>query len=215
MAPRQNNISYEGGSLPPFLARLHAQVQGSGSSGSTFTSSASETPRFDPHLEARRAAKRAEVEERRKKRKEKGRAGLDGDEEDEDDEFGGAQVVVLDEATDLSREQALNPSQSDSSKGSGQDPPRSNPASTSKSESIATPGLKRKAEEQGGSSMKATNKDGDAGLEALADEIAKQKKPKTDGALSKAEQKEKERKEKNKRAAKEKKKAGKGLSFDI
>ncbi|KAL9940717.1 hypothetical protein V8E36_000205 [Tilletia maclaganii] len=194
MPPRQT-VSFSGPSLPPFLARLQAQVQGS---------STGNERQFDPHLEARRKAKREEVEERKRKRAESGRPP---DPEDEDDEFDGAQVVVLDEENDLSREQAL--------KGQGPegdskvDPRPPAPSASSSQAEIATPGLKRKAEDQAGPASSKSAK-GKEGLNVLSEEIAKQKRSK-----DKADAKEKERKEKNKRAAKEKKKAGKGLSFDI
>ncbi|CAD6935139.1 unnamed protein product [Tilletia controversa] len=195
MPPRQS-IQFEGGPVPPFLARLQAQIQGSSSSTSD--------RHFDPLLEARRKAKRDEVEERKKNRAESGRATANGD-EDEDDEFDGAQVVVLDEGKDLSREQALGrkvASQTADGKGSAERPQPS-------SETIATPGAKRKAEDQAGPSSSSKQP---KGFDALAEEVAKHKKaPGTAGQK----EKEKERKDKNKRAAKEKKKAGKGLSFDI
>ncbi|KAK0529678.1 hypothetical protein OC834_003596 [Tilletia horrida] len=198
MPPRQT-ISFSGGPLPPFLARMQAQVGGGGASSSS-TSSDPER-HFDPLLEARRKAKREEIEERRRKRAEGG--GPREGEEDEDDEFDGAQIVVLDEAKDLSREQALKGEDS-VGKGSSDASRTAQPASTSSaSGSIAIPGTKRKADDTVGAS---STKNGSNGLDALAEEVAKRKK---------TEQKEKERKEKNKRAAKEKKKAGKGLSFEM
>ncbi|KAE8231433.1 hypothetical protein CF326_g3553 [Tilletia indica] len=192
MPPRQS-IQFEGPPVPAFLARLQAQIQGSSSTASD--------RHLDPHLEARRKAKREEIEERKRIRAESGQTTANGD-EDEDDEFDGAQVVVLDEGKDLSREQALGGQESVNTKG-----PSEGGQSQPTSETIATAGTKRKAEDQAGpsSSTKLSK-----GLGTLAEEVAKHKKgSETPG------QKEKERKEKNKRAAKEKKKAGKGLSFDI